>query len=1601
MNKKSMTIALSLLAVWGWMHPAPPARAADPMMADYAAAPIFIEGTFPPNILLNLDNSGSMNEMAYGHQGDNAYHTDDFGRILDGVGDGGSAMELIDSRASYVGGIAAGDLLHNLTDRSVGTISGASWNSGTGVLSIQVQSGMSNGGINNAGDKYWVESETMKSPAGASAGYYGDFVPNARYTYVGSTSSQDSVGYFQRDDANGQWSGNFLNWLTMRRGDIAKKVLVGGKAEAGERDGDGDTILVGETVYNETKNEGDAYRRRFPKLVGTPEGHAGYDDRHFYVVRDGYIEVYQLEDAAPDFNYSYNLTLRSLWSGFSGDNFSLADYDFVAVNADAEAYEITAKQPVLSGLADNMKDENLNTDTGTDFCVGQEMEHGSSYYYLYDPSVDFRGVVAPGQSVKIYDSGETYRGEAQVLQVPVDAQDILDTFGGLFPADPDCGLNLLHDMLNDWGGADGYVNCELNSCTPDNLSYICASTRNWEDCLWRKYNLGRDVDRLLHDIEPLVGHIVVFKPGEIHFPGYSPQAGFRYEFWSPQSYVAQRVAYFRIAVERNAANPDEAADFLNGNIAGIMQKFGDRVRFGFMVFNQPVGGATEGGKVLSPINSDMAEMVAAVQGLAFNTNTPLAETLYEAARYFQQVSPEYYTGDYAIGKDGNGDQWDPFKVEGYDAWCLESFFIQISDGEPFMDGNVPMADKDGDGYLDDVAFWAHNTDLRSGLREMQNLSYYGIFAFGEGSDLLKKAARAGAFEDVNGDGLPEPPVSEGGDPDIVRQEWDSDRDGIPDTYYEAANGHELQDHLFHAIESMMKKSGTGTAVTVLSTREKGTGTLYQAYFAPRWSDLNNTNVINWAGFMQAVWVDPWGNLRLDSVQDGRLVLTQDKIARYVFDKDETLIEACSDSDGDGKIDVENGQPVGCGKYKLVPDIANPDNAAPAVFEVGAKLAMTDPADRKIYTFVDADWDGVRDTSPVDELVAFDAPNVDKFERYLDVVPEAYGSYGYLNSSNGAARAENVVNFIRGEQIPGYRNRQLSLKGGQRVWKFGDVVYATPAVVGEPMEAFHFIYGDDSYKAFRAYHKEHRNTMIYVGANDGMLHAIRGGRFVEENYAAEDNTTKEAGRLEGYADAGTEAWAYIPFNLLPHLKWLAHPDYAHVYYVDNKAKVADVQIFQGYNDGLHINGWGTLLIGSMRMGGGAYPSGMLDGAGSERIYRSGYFLIDVTDAEASEPQVLAEFTHPDLGFSSSYPAIARVKEGGEDHWFMIVGSGFTNYEGWSTQKAKIFVLDLTKFMQDRVIEEGNTLYVLDDVQFSDNAFMGNPISVDVDPTPRDPNKDFVDVIYVGETAGDANGWRGTMYKIRPQGSINPAEWKIEVLVQTPANQAITAQAAPAVGFNKELWVYFGTGRFLNEDDETDLSVQSFYGIHDRCFDSGSECSSGTQVSLGDLVDVTAASVSAGTGELTGVEGASTFKELENQFKTPDLQYSGWRKNLLDDALQPKGERVLSRPSVLGGAVLFSTFSPPTKDICTKAGIGNLYALYFLTGTAHPRAILGESEGEAVESEELGIGMPAGVGLHVGEGSGGTAFMQQSTGAIEQLHIEPPLKFRSGVTAWRQW
>jgi type IV pilus assembly protein PilY1 len=102
-----------------------------------------------------------------------------------------------------------------------------------------------------------------------------------------------------------------------------------------------------------------------------------------------------------------------------------------------------------------------------------------------------------------------------------------------------------------------------------------------------------------------------------------------------------------------------------------------------------------------------------------------------------------------------------------------------------------------------------------------------------------------------------------------------------------------------------------------------------------------------------------------------------------------------------------------------------------------------------------------------------------------------------------ALARRQVDFIRGadqasEMVAGYalnatRARSYTESGVTYTWRLGDIVYSTPTVVGKPSENYHLLYEDDSYGDFLKKYRN-RRQVVYVGANDGMLHAFNGGFF---------------------------------------------------------------------------------------------------------------------------------------------------------------------------------------------------------------------------------------------------------------------------------------------------------------------------------------------------------------------------------------------------------------------------------------------------------------------------------------------------------------------------
>ena len=147
-------------------------------------------------------------------------------------------------------------------------------------------------------------------------------------------------------------------------------------------------------------------------------------------------------------------------------------------------------------------------------------------------------------------------------------------------------------------------------------------------------------------------------------------------------------------------------------------------------------------------------------------------------------------------------------------------------------------------------------------------------------------------------------------------------------------------------------------------------------------------------------------------------------------------------------------------------------------------------------------------------------------------------------------------------------------------------------------------------------------------------------------------------------------------------------------------------------------------------------------------------------------------------------------------------------------------------------------------------------------------------------------------------------------------------------------------------------------------------------------------------------AMSFTEMLALARVKD----GWKRVLP----LPK-ERALSKPSLLGGLALFTTYVP-NQDVCSFGGESYLYALYFETGTPYKKPVFsGDNATETISGLtsiryrlRLGLGMASSVGIHVGQQEGGkaTGYVQQSTGAIIQLELDPAFNIRSGFMSWEE-
>ena len=227
--------------------------------------------------------------------------------------------------------------------------------------------------------------------------------------------------------------------------------------------------------------------------------------------------------------------------------------------------------------------------------------------------------------------------------------------------------------------------------------------------------------------------------------------------------------------------------------------------------------------------------------------------------------------------------------------------------------------------------------------------------------------------------------------------------------------------------------------------------------------------------------------------------------------------------------------------------------------------------------------------------------------------------------------EERVRWTRGEEIPGFNER-----GDNEV--LGDIVNSNPKVSGTENYGFARSAASGSGQPYTDFVDGKTLHTVFVGANDGMLHAFN-------------------------AETGRERFAYIPYSVYEQLKLRTDNNYGssfnpHKYSVDGQIFVGDA----------YVNGsWKTILVGTLGAGG------------------KGIFALDVTNAtDLSDTRVLFDYHQgnaPQIGNITGTPIIAPMPDGS---WAIVTGNGY-NSEGGESQ---LVIIPLDGTYTPQYIATGN-------------------------------------------------------------------------------------------------------------------------------------------------------------------------------------------------------------------------------------------------------------------------------------------------------------------------
>jgi Tfp pilus tip-associated adhesin PilY1 len=320
----------------------------------------------------------------------------------------------------------------------------------------------------------------------------------------------------------------------------------------------------------------------------------------------------------------------------------------------------------------------------------------------------------------------------------------------------------------------------------------------------------------------------------------------------------------------------------------------------------------------------------------------------------------------------------------------------------------------------------------------------------------------------------------------------------------------------------------------------------------------------------------------------------------------------------------------------------------------------------------------------------------------------------INST--AYSSTQIVSYLRGDTT----NEGSGLLR-TRASKLGDIIHSRP------------FYVDDT------------DPTVFVGANDGMLHAIN-------------------------ADTGAERWAYVPSMLISKLKTLAYNTddlalpFAHDYFVDGQINVGNITIASTST---------RVLFGSLGGGGkGLYALNVSTLGATTEAEVANKVLWEINPAGINNATGSTAYQY--LGYTYGTPQIVKINNGGTSVDAIIVGNGLntTNANG----ESYLYVINAATGALIQAVQAGTR----GGAQDTNGLF--NPVGLDTN------NDGYVDRVYAGDL-------KGTMW-VFDLSSTTPSSWTSSALLTTSPAQPITS--TPGVGAHPKggYMVTFGTGSTLN-------------------------------------------------------------------------------------------------------------------------------------------------------------------------------------------------------------